>query len=99
MINLNKIANRALLSALRRGKVEMTEDFNKLHCNLKALYEEVEEVKEASEFKKSSHIEATEIEEELVDVLISCMTELSLRGANVEALIKAKLEFNEKRKD
>lgn len=100
MIDLNKIAKRALISALRRGKVEICDDLNKRHENLSSLYEEVDEVKEASEWMPSAHIsDLSEVEEELIDVMIGCMTELTLRSVDIEFFLKEKIKFNERRKD
>lgn len=100
MIDLNKYARTAMVSAVLRGKVSITSDLDERHANLKSLYEEVEEVKQASELHPSEHLpNYTEVEEELADVLIGTLTELTVRGVNVEKIIRDKVRFNNKRKD
>ena len=48
----------------------------------------------------SAHIsDLSEVEEELIDVMIGCMTELTLRSVDIEFFLKEKIKFNERRKD
>jgi hypothetical protein len=56
------------------------------------------EFERASEKVQSDHIpEYTQAQEELVDILITCLTELHRRNINIESIIKRKLSFNQTR--
>ena len=53
----------------------------------------------ANEEKPSEHLpEYTEAQEELADILITCLTELDRRKVDVEEIIMKKIEFNKIRK-
>lgn len=58
------------------------------------------ELLKANEDVSSEHIsEYSEVQEELVDILIVCLTELHRRNDNVERIIMRKLDYNDKRID
>ena len=83
MIDLNQIADACRKTALRRGKI------NERLSHWEAA---------VSEHVLSEHLpEYTDAQEELADILIVCLTELSRRKVDIEALIKAKLTFNQNR--
>lgn len=92
MIDLNKVADKSLDLAIKRDKKKHILDYS-----LDSLYDEVEELKSSKEFEPAQHLECTAVEEELIDIIISCLTELALRQANVERLIWQKVKFNQKR--
>lgn len=61
-------------------------------CSLNA---ELDEFLEADEQAPSGHIpEYTEAQEELADILITCLTELHRRNVDIEGIITKKLTFN-----
>ena len=94
-MNLNEKASKAFYNALRRGKTSV---YNSHQDDAEGLMAEMKEFAEASEEKKSEHLpEYTEAQEELADILISCMTELFKRGVNVDKIIDDKIAFNENR--
>lgn len=52
-----------------------------------------------NEESPSEHLpEYTEAQEELADILITCLTELDRRKVDVEEIIMKKIEFNKIRK-
>ena len=96
MINLNNIAALCAENAKKRGKVK----HHVLHfltwCD---IFDELDEFDKASEKLHSDHLpEYTEAQEELADILITCLTELHRRNVDIEAIITKKLEFNQNRK-
>lgn len=95
MGEMNKRACKAYNNAVMRGKTSV---YNTHRKDADGLMAEMKEFAEASETKYSKHLpEYTEAEEELADILICCMTELFKRGVNVDNIVDAKMEFNEKR--
>lgn len=94
--NLNEIAKKAHDCAVRRGKISPIDEENDFYRD---LLNEVAEVFDA-EGKNSPHIENfTDFEEELADVILVAMSTLHHFGSNVDALIKAKMNFNRIRND
>lgn len=94
--SLNEIAKKAHDCAVRRGKISLIDEENNFHRD---LLNEVAEVFNA-EGKKSPHIEHfSDFEEELADVILVAMSTLHHFGSNVDALIKAKMDFNQIRND
>lgn len=94
--NLNEIAKEAHDCAVRRGKISSIDEENNFHRD---LLNEVTEVFGA-EGKMSSHIgQFTDFEEELADVILVAMSTLHHFGSNIDALIKAKMDFNHTRND
>lgn len=94
-MELQEKARKAFNNALRRGKTSV---YNNHPDDAQTLMAEMKEFAEASEDMKSEHLpEYTEAQEELVDIIIGCMTELFKRGVNIEKIIDAKIAFNEKR--
>ena len=94
-MGLQEKASKAFYNALRRGKTSV---YNYHRDDAETLMAEMKEFAEASEDKKSEHLpEYTEAQEELADIIIGCMTELFKRGVNIEKIIDAKIDFNEKR--
>lgn len=96
MINLNNIAALCAENAKKRGKVGYDVSHYLTSCG---IYNELDEFDKASEKAHSDHLpEYTEAQEELADILITCLTELYRRNVDVEAIITKKLEFNQNRK-
>ena len=94
--SLNEIAKKAHDCAVRRGKISLIDEENNFHRD---LLNEVAEVFNA-EGKKSSHIEHfSDFEEELADVILVAMSTLNHFGSDIDALIKAKMDFNQIRND
>lgn len=95
MGELNKRACRAYNNAVLRKKVTL---YSSHQEDVDSLMEEMKEFAEASETKDSEHLPLyTEAEEELAGILICCLTELFKRGVNVDNIVDAKMDFNEKR--
>lgn len=92
---LNDLSCQAYNTAVLRGQTDRNASHNNTFFG---IFEELREFRAASEVDKSSHLPAyTQAQEELADVLICCLTELYRRETNVEALVKAKIEFNKTR--
>lgn len=98
-MDLNKFAKRAYQCALKRGKVHENLTPDQLHQETaQGLTQETTEVVEASEELCADHVPSfTEVQEELADVIIVACTELYRRGTDVEALLHAKMKYNEHR--
>lgn len=95
MINLNNIAALCAENAKKRGKVGYDVSH---HLTANDIYEELYEFERASEKVQSDHIpEYTQAQEELADILITCLTELHRRNVNIESIIERKLSFNQTR--
>ena len=95
MIDLNNIASLCAENAKNRGKVGYDVSHYLTAC---CIYDELDEFDKASEKAHSDHLpEYTEAQEELADILITCLTELHRRNVDVEAIITKKLEFNQNR--
>lgn len=96
MVNLNEIARRTFECAIKRKKT--TPHINHT-LDAVSLLQELDEFHMADEKKASGHIPPyTEAQEELADILITCLTELYKRGTNIEAIVTQKIDFNEQRK-
>lgn len=96
MIDLNNIAALCAENARKRGKVGYDVSHYLTSCS---IYNELDEFDKASEKAHSDHLpEYTEAQEELADILITCLTELHRRNVDIEAIITKKLEFNQNRK-
>lgn len=90
---LNEWARQSYECAVRRGKTRPNIPHAKL---VEGIQVELNELREASRKRESEHIEGmSEETEELVDVMLCCMTELHNRGENVEACVFAKLVYNQ----
>lgn len=98
-MDLNKFAKRAYQCALRRGQIHEALSLHLLHQEtVESLNREVSEVIGASETLYADHVPMfTEVQEEIADVLIVCCTELYRRGIDLEALLHAKMKYNENR--
>lgn len=95
MIDINEIGKNAYQNAVKRKK---TGQFPCHDKDVLSIYEEICEFHRAKEDKLSSHLPIySEAEEELADILISCLTELHKRDVNIERIITDKICFNEKR--
>lgn len=93
--NINTLAREAYDNAVIRSK---TTKYPSHEDNFFSIFEEFKELKEASEFIKSEHLpEYSETAEELADVLIACLTELHKRDVNIEAILRAKINYNKTR--
>ena len=96
-MNINEIAEHAYKRALERGKITEVSAPMKRYAECK---DEFCELLKANEDVSSEHIsEYSEVQEELVDILIVCLTELHRRNDNVERIIMRKLDYNDKRID
>lgn len=95
MINLNNTAALCAENAKNRGNV----GYDVSHIlTWWSISNELSEFDRASETDPSDHLpEYTEAQEELADILITCLTELHRRNVDVEAIITKKLEFNQNR--
>ena len=96
MIDLNSIAKETYETAVRRNKIVPTDNKKEMHeeCHC-AILGELIEFAMASERRESLHIKGyTEAEEEMIDILITCLTGLRRRGTDVERLLLDKIEFN-----
>lgn len=93
--NINHLARRAYTNAIIRGKTTKTPS----HLdNFFSIFEELKELKEASERTPSEHLTRyTEAAEELADILIACLTELHSRGVDVQQILIDKITYNESR--
>ena len=95
MIDLKDTARRAFEDAIRRGKTTVAVTHFLDACS---ILKEIDEFQMADEKKPSIHVPIyTEAQEELADIIIGCLTELHKRGADVEAIIRQKIVFNEGR--
>lgn len=95
MIDLNNTAALCAENAKKRGKVGYDVSH---HLTANDIYEELYEFERASEKVQSDHIpEYTQAQEELADILITCLTELHRRNVNIESIIERKLSFNQTR--
>ena len=93
--SMNSLASRSCYNALKRGKTSV---FSEHDEDANGIMGEVNEFLLASEERMSEHLpDYTEAQEELADVLISCMTELFKRGVNVDDIVRRKIAFNESR--
>lgn len=99
MQKLTILGKKAFLCAVNRGKTSLFASKATMHSEtLWGLFEEAKEVREASEDKPSAHIpKFSEVQEELGDVLIVCLTELYRRGTDIDELIYEKMQYNERR--
>ena len=98
MVTLTELGFRAMLCAMKRGKVSMTAPLQaRLNKQKAAIYGEANELLTAQD-KPSEHIpDYTEQEEEAVDVLIASLTYLGLCGIDIDGAVEAKMNFNETR--
>lgn len=81
---------------MRRKKTKAEINHNK---DVSSLSQEFTEFYQASETAPSEHLpKYTEAQEELADILISCLTELYKRGTDIEGIIIEKITFNQQRK-
>lgn len=99
MIDLNSIAQQTYETAIRRCKIVPTDSKKQMHeeCH-SAILGELLEFAMASERRESIHIKGyTEAEEEMIDILITCLTGLRQRGTDIEKLLLDKIEFNKTR--
>lgn len=99
MIDLNKLAKETYETAVRRGKFVPTDSKSEMHnVSYSAILGELTEFAIASEMSESIHIKGyTEAEEEMIDILITCLTGLRQRGTDIEKLLLDKMEFNKAR--
>ena len=95
MIDLNFIAKIAKENAFKRGKTVQGISHS---CTAADISRELTEFLDASERDRSDHIpDYTQAEEELSDILITCLTELAKRNVNAEEIVTAKIDFNASR--
>lgn len=96
MIDLNTLSSTCHKIAIKRGKV----GDEIIHWkSASSISDELMEFIKANEESPSEHLpEYTEAQEELADILITCLTELDRRKVDVEEIIMKKIEFNKIRK-
>ena len=96
---MNRTALKTYETALQRKKITETDSNSERHKQAhESLFEELKEFSWASEVRKSRHLpQYTEAQEELADILITCLTELHRRGVDIEKIITDKVKFNETR--
>lgn len=96
MIDLNALSSTCHNIAIKRGKV----GDEIIHWkSASSISDELMEFIKANEESPSEHLpEYTEAQEELADILITCLTELDRRKVDVEEIIMKKIEFNKIRK-
>lgn len=94
MLSLNRMAEKALETATKRGKVDSrTTDMEQIA----AIRAELAELADATE-KKSVHIPYfTEQQEEVADVIIATLTYLARKGVDVDLLLISKMSYNANR--
>lgn len=99
MKNLNDIATETYNTAIKRGKFVPSDDVSQRHrYTHDGILDELKEYAIASEERKSVHIpEYSEAEEELIDIMICCLTALRERNVDVDKILKDKVEFNKTR--
>ena len=100
-MNINEIAKRAYKRALERGKITEVSSPTAQYAECAvSLKDEFCELLGASEDTSSEHLsEYSEVQEEITDILIVCLTELYRRNDNVERIIMRKIDYNDKRID
>lgn len=94
MLSFNYLAEKALETAIKRGKVDSrTTDIEQIA----AIRAELAELADATE-NKSLHLPCfTEQEEEAADVIIATLTYLARKNADVDLLLIAKMSYNTNR--
>lgn len=93
--NINALAREAYTNAILRGKTTKIPSHEE---NFFSIFDELKELKEASDREKSTHIpNYTEAQEELADILIACLTELHSRDVNIESILRDKINYNKTR--
>lgn len=95
MGSINDLAERAYQCALRRKQI--TEEVTHKSA-VNGLANEFAEFVVADESLPSEHLPfVSQADEEVIDILIVCLTELRRRDLDAEFVITKKMEFNEKR--
>lgn len=96
---MNQIAKTTYRTAVERGKITETNDRSTQHEEAhNSLLEEIKEFSWASEVRVSNYLPGyTEAQEELADILITCLTELHRRGVDVERIVSEKVKYNKTR--
>lgn len=95
MIDLNCVAELCHTIAKQRGQIGEKVSHRE---TADGIGREFTEFINASETDRSVHLpEFTEAQEELADILITCLTELSRRKVNIEDIIIKKACFNRTR--
>jgi NTP pyrophosphatase (non-canonical NTP hydrolase) len=96
-MKLNEMAQRCLSCAIKRGKLPIPED-KRLESQKYVVLGEVAELMRSYP-AKSEHIDYNEDIEEAADVIISALTYLALARVDADAVIEAKMSYNEQRED
>lgn len=93
---MNNLSKKTYNTAIERCKITATRDSKEQHQEaVVSLLEEIKEFSWASEVRVSSHLPGyTEAQEELADILITCLTELHRRGTDIEKIVSEKVKFN-----
>lgn len=96
---INKLAQRALECAQKRGKVNPYHPIDVMESmQKKAVHDEAVELLVARTNRISEHLpQYTEDVEEAADVVISALTYLAMVAVDVQEVIEAKMKFNETR--
>ncbi|MEG2282958.1 MAG: MazG-like family protein [Rikenellaceae bacterium] len=95
-MTINNLSEAAYHCAIKRKKIK--HGTPAVTCE-KAIQAELDELKEALHNVKSEHVPTiTSYEEELADVIITCLSTAYHLGFDIERIIEEKMKFNEKRK-
>lgn len=96
---MNNLAIETYQTAIERRKITDTHDSHEQHIEAhNSLLEEIKEFSWASEMRESNHLPGyTEAQEELADILITCLTELHRRGTDIEKIVSEKVKYNKTR--
>lgn len=95
MVDINSLAILAKENAFKRGKTCQGVFHSKTAADISR---ELTEFLCASEQDRSEHIpDYTEAQEELTDILITCLTELAKRNVDIEKILMDKIFYNQTR--
>ena len=96
---MNNLATETYQTAIERRKITETHDSHEQHIEAhNSLLEEIKEFSWASEMRESNHLPGySEAQEELADILITCLTELHRRGTDIEKIVSEKVKYNKTR--
>lgn len=95
MVDINSLAILAKENAFKRGKTCQGIFHSKSAADISR---ELTEFLDASEKDRSEHLpNYTQAEEELTDILITCLTELAKRNVDIEKILMDKIFYNQTR--
>lgn len=91
---LDNIAEETYENALKRGKIAAEDSHEQIVSGIAA---ELEEFRVATDAPSEHLPEYSEVQEELADILICCLTELRRERVGIKRLLERKIEFNKNR--